>query len=169
MVYNFWFSNGTYRKSTFRPNSTGSSDYRRHFPLALMNKYTSKGTYHPFAPTLTSSHWNQMFAESVDLMVYVAMVYRGENKDWIGPWMTFCELPTITVGMSFYIHSLLFRYLDWNQSWMMQIAEVYDIQIDLNSKWLWLFRLINSFPAYHRFLQKHSLSKLNSLLKVWTY
>ena len=88
------------------------------------------------------------------------------NKDWIGPWMTFCELPTITVGMSLYMHSLLFRYLDWNQSWMMQIAEVYEIQIDLNSKWLWLFRLINSFPAYHRFLQKHSLSKLNSLIKV---
>ena len=25
------------------------------------------------------------------------------------------------------------------------------------------------FPAYHRFLQKHSLSKLNSLIKIWTY
>ena len=109
-----------------------------------------------------------MFSESVDLIVCVAMVYRGENKDWIGPWMTFCELPRITVDISFYMHSLLFRYLDWNQSLMMQIAEVYDIQIDLNSKWLWILRLINPFPAYHRFLQKHSLSKLNSWIKVWT-
>ena len=133
-----------------------------------MTKYTNKGKYHPFAPTLTSFHWNQMFAESVDLIVCVAMVFRGENKDWIGPWMTFCELPTITVGMNFYMHSLLFRYLHRNQSWMMQVAEVYDIQIDLNSKLLWLFRFTNSFPAYHCFLQIHSLSKLNSLIKVWT-
>ena len=140
-----------------------------------MTKFTSKETFHPFAPTLTSSHWNQTFAESVDLMVCVAMVYRGENKDWIGPWMTFCESPTITVGMSFYMHSLLFQYLDWNQSWMMQIAEVYDIQIDLNSKWLWLFRLINSFPTYHRIfptsseitespLKYHSISRILTLL-----
>ena len=50
----------------------------------------------------------------------------------------------------------------------MQIAEVYDIQIDLNSKWLWHFRLINSFPAYHHSLLIHSLSKLNLLIKVWT-
>ena len=125
------------KNADFRPNSTGSSDCRHHFPLALMTKYSNKGAYHPFAPTFTSSHWNQMFAESVDLTVCVAMVFRGENKDWIGPWMTFCELPTITVGMSFYMHSLLFRYLDWNQSWMVQIAEVYAIQINLNSKWLW--------------------------------
>ena len=47
-----------------------------------------------------------MFAENVDLMVCVAMVFRGENKDWIGPWMTFCEKPTITVGMSYYMHSI---------------------------------------------------------------
>ena len=66
------------------------------------------------------------------------------------------------------MRSPLFWYLDWNQSWMMQIAEVYDIQIDLNSKWLWHFRLINSFHAYHHFLLKHSLSKLNSLIKAWT-
>ena len=50
----------------------------------------------------------------------------------------------------------------------MQIAEVYDIQVDLNSKWLWHFRLKNSFPAYHHFLLKHSLSKLNYLIKAWT-
>ena len=160
-----------WKNADFRSNSTGLSDYRRHFPLALLPKYTSKGTYHPVAPTLTSSHCDQMFTESVDLMACVAMVYRGKYKDWVGPWMTFCELPTITVGMSLYMymHSLLFRYLDWNQSCMMQIAEVYDIQIDLNSKWVWRFRLINSFPAYHHFLQKHSLSKLNSLIMVWTY
>ena len=105
-----------WQNADFRPNSTGSSDYRRHSPLALMTEYTSKGIYHPFAPTLTSSPWNQMFTESVDLLVCVAMVYRGENKDWIGPWMTFCELPTITVAMSFCMHSLLFRYLDCNHS-----------------------------------------------------
>ena len=34
-----------------------------------------------------------MFAENVDLMVYVAMVSLGENKDWIGPWMTVYESP----------------------------------------------------------------------------
>ena len=66
------------------------------------------------------------------------------------------------------MHSPLFRYLDWNQSWMMQIAEVNDIQIDLNSKWQWHSRLINSFPAYHHFLLKHSWSKSNSLIKTWT-
>ena len=71
-------------------------------------------------------------------MVCIAMVFRGENKDWIGPWMDpFCELQTITVGMSFYIHSFLFQYQDWNLSLMMQIGEVIDIQIDLNSKWLY--------------------------------
>ena len=66
------------------------------------------------------------------------------------------------------MHSPLFRYLDWDQSWMMQIAEVYEIQIDLNSNWLWHFRLINSFPAYHNFLLKHSLSKLSLLINAWT-
>ena len=40
----------------FMPNSTGSSDYGHHFSLVLMTKYTNKGTYYPFAPTLTSSH-----------------------------------------------------------------------------------------------------------------
>ena len=76
-----------------------------------------------------------MFTESVDIMVYIAMVYWGENKDYIDPSMTFCELPKIKVGMSFYMHSRLFRYLDWNQSCrMMQIAEVYDIQIDLKTQ-----------------------------------
>ena len=64
------------------------------------------------------------------------------------------------------MHSLLFRYLDWNQSWMRQTVEVYDIQIDLNLKWLWPFRLINAFPAYLHFLLKHSLSKLSSLIKL---
>ena len=38
------------------------------------------------------------------------------------------------------------QYLDWNQSWIMQIAEVYDIQIDLNSKRLWLFSFNKLFP-----------------------
>ena len=109
-----------------------------------------------------------MFAESVDLMVCVAMVSLGENKDWIGPWMTFCESRKITVDMSFYMHSLLFQCLDWNQSWMRLTAEVYDIQIDSNLKWLLPFRLINSFPAYQHFLPKHSLSKLSSLIKAWT-
>ena len=101
-------------------------------------------------------------------MVYVAIVSLGENKDWIGPWMTFYESPKITVDTSTYMHSLLFRYLDWNQSWMRQTAEVYDIHIDSNLKWLWPFRLINSFTAYHHFLLKHSLSKLSSLIKAWT-
>ena len=132
-----------------------------------MIRSTNKGTFHPFAHTLTSSHWNQMFPESVDLMVYVEMVSLGENKDWIGPWMTY-ESPKITVDTSSYMHSHLFRYLDWNQSWMRQTAEVYDIQIDSNLKWLWPFRLINSFPAYLHFLLKHSLSKLSSLIKAWT-
>ena len=133
-----------------------------------MIRSTNKGTYHPFAHTLTSSHWNQMFAESVDLMVYVTMVSLGENKDWIGPWMTLYESPKITVDTSSYMHSLLFRYLDWNKSWMRQTAEVYDIQIDSNLQWLWPFRSINSFPAYLHFLLKHSLSKLSSLIKAWT-
>ena len=66
------------------------------------------------------------------------------------------------------MHSLLFRYLDWNQSWMRQTAEVYDIQIYSTLKWLWPFHLINSFPAYHHYLLKHSLSKLSSLIKAWT-
>ena len=82
--------------------------------------------------------------------------------------MTFYESPKITVDTSSYMHSLLFRYLDWNQSWMRQTAEVNDIQIDSNLKWLWPFRLINSFPAYLHFLLKHSLSKLSSLIKAWT-
>ena len=57
--------------------------------------------------------------------------------------------------MSYYIDYPLIRYLHCqNQSWMMQIAEVYGFQIDLNSKWLWHFRLINSFPAYQHFLLK---------------
>ena len=101
-----------------------------------------------------------MFTESVNLMVCVAMVSLGENKDLIGPWMTFCESQKITVDMSFYMHSLLFRYLDWNQSWMRQTAEVYDIQIDSNLKWLWPFRLINSFPAYHHFLLNTQFIKI---------
>ena len=42
------------KMQTFRSNSTGSSDYRRHFQLSLMIKYTDKGTYNPFVPTLTS-------------------------------------------------------------------------------------------------------------------
>ena len=133
-----------------------------------MIRSTNKATYHPFAHTLTSCHRNQMFAENVDLMVCVAMASLGENEDWIGPWMTFCESPKITVDMSSYMHSLLFRYLDWNQSWMRQTTEVYDIQTDSNLKWLWPFRLINSFPAYHHFPLKHSLSKLSSLIKTWT-
>ena len=133
-----------------------------------MIRSTNKGTYHPFAHTLTSSHWNQIFAESVDLKVCIAMASLGENKDWIGPWKTFCESPKITVDASFNMHSLLFRYLDWNQSWMRQTAEVYDIQIDWQLKWLWPIRLINSFPAYLHFLLKHSLSKLSSLIKAWT-
>ena len=101
-----------------------------------------------------------MFTESVDLMVCVAMVSLGENKDLIGPWMTFCESRKLTVDMSFYMHSLLFRYLDWNQSWMRQTAEVHDIQIDSNLKWLWPFRLINSFPAYHHFLLNTQFIKI---------
>ena len=132
-----------------------------------MIRSTNKGTY-PLAHTLASSHWNQMFAESVDHMMYAAMVSRGENKDWIGPWMTFYESPKITVDTSSYMHSLLFRYLDWNQSRMRQTAEVYVIQIDSNLKWLWPFRLINSFPTYLHFLLKHSLSKLSSLIKAPT-
>ena len=96
------------------------------------------------------------------------MVPLGENKDWIGPWMTFNESPKIMVDTSSYMHSLLFLYLDWNLSWMRQTAEVYDIQIDSNLKWFWPSRLINSFPAYHHFLLKHSLSKLSSLIKAWT-
>ena len=108
-----------------------------------------------------------MFAESVDLMVCVAIVSLGENKDWIAHWMT-CDSPRITVNMSFYMHSLRFRYLDWNQSWIRQTAEVYDIQIDANLKWLWHCRLMNFSPAYQHFLLKHSLSKLNSLIRAWT-
>ena len=49
------------------------------------------------------------------------------------------ELPTLTIGVSFFMQSLLFRYLDWNQSWMMQTAEVYDIQIDINSNDFYIF------------------------------
>ena len=79
-----------------------------------------------------------------------------------------CESRKITVDMSFYMHSLLFQCLDWNQSWMRLTAEVYDIQIDSNLKWLWPFRLINSFHAYQHFLLKHSLSKLSSFIKAWT-
>ena len=90
------------------------------------------------------------------------------NGLWIDPWMTFYESPKITVDTSSYMHSLQFQYLDWNQSWMRQTAEVYDIQIDSNLKWLWPFRLINSFPAYLHVLLKHSLSKLSSLIKAWT-
>ena len=41
-----------------------------------------------------------MFAESVDLMVFAAMVSLGENKDWIGTWIT-SESPKITFDMSF--------------------------------------------------------------------
>ena len=78
------------------------------------------------------------------------------------------QIAKITIDTSSYMHSLLFLYLDWNQSWMKQTAEVNDIQIDSNLKWLWPFRLINSFPAYHHFLLKHSLSKLSSLIKAWT-
>ena len=104
----------------------------------------------------------------IDLMVYVAMVSQGENEDWIGPWVTIYESPKITVDTSSYKNSLLFRYLDWNQSWMRQTAEVCVIQIDSNKKWVWPFRLINSFPAYPHFLLKHSLSKLSSLIKAWT-
>ena len=133
-----------------------------------MIRSTNKVTYDPFAHTLTSSHWNQMFAENVNLMVCVAMVSLGENEDWIGPCMTFCESPKITVDMSSYMHSLLIRYPGWDQSWMRQTAEVYDIQTDSNLKRLWPFRLINSFPAYHHLPLKHSLSKLSSLIKAWT-
>ena len=119
-----------------------------------MIRSTNKRTYHPFAHTLTSSHWNQMFAESIDLMVCVAMVSLGGNKDWIRPWMTFRESPNITVDTSSYMHSLIFLYLDRNQSWMRETAEIYDIQIDSNLKWLWPFRLINSFPTYqHSFIK----------------
>ena len=121
------------------PLDQATTDAIYRWPV-IMIKYTNKRIYHPFAPTLTSSHENQVFEESVDLVVCVAMVFRGGNKDWIGHWMTFCELPTITVTMSIYKYSLLFRYPDWHQSWMIQIAEVYNIQIDLNSKWLWHFR-----------------------------
>ena len=39
----------------------------------------------------------------------------------------------------------------------------------LKLKWLWSFRLINSFPAYQHFLLKHSLSLLSSLIKAWTF
>ena len=46
------------------------------------------------------------------------------KKDWIDPWMIFCESRKITVDMSFYMHSLLFQCLDWNQSWMRLTAEV---------------------------------------------
>ena len=128
------------------------------FLLALMIRFTNKGTYHPFAHTLTSSHWNQIFGESVDLMVYVAMVSRGENKDWICPWMTFYESPKITVDTSSYMHSLLFRYLDWNQSCLRQTAEVYDIQIDSNLKWLCpsfnkLFPRIPPLPPKTQFIK----------------
>ena len=111
-----------------------------------MTRSTNKWIYHPFARTLTSSHENQMFTESFDLMVCVAMVSLGENKDWIGPWMTFCESRKITVDMSFYMHSVLFRYLDGNQSWKKQTADVYDIQIDSNLKWLWPFWINKLFP-----------------------
>ena len=109
-----------------------------------------------------------MFAENVDLIVCVAIVSVRENNDRIGPWMTFCESPKITVDMSFYMHSLLFRYLDWNQSWMRQTAEHNDIQIDSNLKSLWPFRLINSFPLYQHFLLKHCLLKFSSFIKAWT-
>ena len=60
-------------------------------------------------------------------MVYVAMFSLGENKDWKGPRMTICKSRKITVDMSFYLHSLLFQYLDWNQAWIRQTAEKYDI------------------------------------------
>ena len=142
------------------------NDCRHHIPLALMTRSTNKVTYHQFVPTLTSSLWNKRFEESVDLMVCVVMVYPGENRDWIGPWMTFCGLPKITVDMSFYMPFLIFRYLDWSQSWMRQIEEDYAIQIDLNLRLIWHFRLISSFPAYHHFLLKHSSSKLSSLIRV---
>ena len=154
----------------FRQNLTGSNDCRHHIPLALMTKSTNKVTYQQFVPTLTSSLWNQRFEESVYLMVCVVMVYPGENRDYIGPWMTFCGLPKITVDMSFYVPFLLFRYLDWSQSWMRQIEEVNAIQIYLNYVLrllvLWHFRLISSFLAYHHFLLKHSSSKLSSLIRV---
>ena len=123
-----------------------------------MTRSTNEGTYNPFAQTLTSSHWNQMFAKSVDLMVCVTMVALGENKGLIGPWMTLCKSPKITVNMSLYMHSLLFRYLDWNQSWMRQTAEVYDIQIDSNLEWLWrffykLFPRIPPLPTKTQFIK----------------
>ena len=107
-----------------------------------------------------------MFAESVDLMVSVAMVSLGENKDWIGPWMS-CESRKITVDMSF-LHAL-------SSIPVSRLKPILD-EADLRSlrrsdwfklKWLWPFRLINSFPAYQHFLLKHSLSKLSSLIKVW--
>ena len=49
--------------------------------------------------------------------------------------------------MSFCMHSLLFRYLSWNQSRMKQIADVYDIQIYLHSnKMIMALSFNNFFP-----------------------
>ena len=143
---------GWKKSADFRLNSTGSSDYRRHFQSALMTKQGSISSVRsninvfslkPDVRRKRRSHCvlrnglsmrKQRLNRSLDDLFRIA-----NNNSRHEPFQALSS--------------------DWHQSWMMQTAEIYDIQIDLNSKWLWLFHLINSFPAYYNFLLKHSLSK----------
>ena len=77
-------------------------------------------------------------------------MWKGISKKVILP---------ITVGMSSYMHSPLFRYLDWNQSRMMQIAEVYDIQTDLNSL-IMAFSFNKPFPIIPQLPPKTQFIKI---------
>ena len=78
-----------------------------------------------------------MFAESVDLMVCVAMVSLRENKDWIGPWMTFCESQKNNGR-----HELLHALSSIPVSWLKPILDEADRRNLRHSDWFKLKMII---------------------------
>ena len=64
----------------FRLSSTGIKRLQTAYPIDLNDQIYKQG-YHPSVPTSTSSLWNRMFAESVNLMVCVAIIFQRENRD----------------------------------------------------------------------------------------
>ena len=113
------------KNADFRQNSTGSSDCRHHilyiYQQGNISSIRSNINIFSLKPDVRRkrrshgiSRRKQRLNRSLDNLLWIAK-NNGRHE-------LLHALSSI----------LLFRYLDWSQSWMRQIEEVYAIQIDLN-------------------------------------
>ena len=120
----------------FRQNSTGSKRLQTPYPLGVNDQIYQQGNI-----SSIRSNFN-IFSLKPDVrrkrrsygVRRNGLARRKQRLDRSLDDLLRIAKNNCTVDMSFYMPCLLFRYQDWNQSWMRQIEEVYAIQIYLNLK-----------------------------------